>query len=209
MLGYNNVNNTTIQNELQKYIDNISNNSYTNEVDFLVISLKKQNKNIKAISVQTKQKYETEDGMIAYKKHEIICDLSNTQTINIITKENENQTLNLTLNYSYNENNIFTNIVLNDSNNKTEIKLQIDNYNTDKIVINLNFTYKPFEDEKEYEVNLVNNINIKEDIQIEKLTTENFAKLNDMTEQELNMLFNAITNRIIAVYGEQIGIPIQ
>ena len=58
-------------------------------------------------------------------------------------------------------------------------------------------------------IDSVNNINIKEDIQIEKLTTENFAKLNDMTEEELNMLFTAIANRIIAVYGEQIQIPIQ
>ena len=30
-----------------------------------------------------------------------------------------------------------------------------------------------------------------------------------MTEEELNMLFTAIANRIIAVYGEQIQIPIQ
>ncbi len=209
MLGYNNVNNTTIQNELQSYIDNISNNSYTNEVDFLVISFKKQDKNVETISVQVKQKDETEEGMSAYKKYEIIYDLSKEQTVNITTKEDGSQTLNLTLNYGYNENNIATNIVLNDSGNNAEIKLQMSNYNSDKIVINLNLVYKSLEDEQEYEVNLVNNINIKEDIQIEKLTTENFAKLNDMTEQELSMLFNAITNRIIAVYGEQIGIPVQ
>lgn len=209
MLGYNNVNNTTIQNELQSYIDNISNNSYTNEVDFLVISFKKQDKNVETISVQAKQKDETEEGIAVYKKHEIIYDLSKEQTVNITTKEDGSQTLNLTLNYGYNENNIATNIVLNDSGNNAEIKLQMSNYNSDKIVINLNLVYKSLEDEQEYEVNLVNNINIKEDIQIEKLTTENFAKLNDMTEQELSMLFNAITNRIIAVYGEQIGIPAQ
>ena len=139
----------------------------------------------------------------------LIYDLSKEQTVNITTKEDGSQTLNLTLNYGYNENNIATNIVLNDSGNNAEIKLQMSNYNSDKIVINLNLVYKSLEDEQEYEVNLVNNINIKEDIQIEKLTTENFAKLNDMTEQELSMLFNAITNRIIAVFGEQIGIPVQ
>lgn len=209
MLGYNNVNSTTIQNELQNYIDNISNNSYTNEVDFLVVSFKKQDKNIEAISIQTKQKNENEDGIIEYKKYELTLDLSKVQTINIITKENETQTLSLTLNYGYDASNMFTNIILNDSNNNAEVKLQMNDYNSDKVVINLNLVFNSLEDEQEYQVNLVNNINIKEDIQIEKLTTENFAKLNDMTEQELNLLFTAIANRIIAVYGEQIGIPIQ
>ena len=37
----------------------------------------------------------------------------------------------------------------------------------------------------------------------------NRPDINDMTEEELNMLFTAIANRIIAVYGEQIQIPIQ
>ena len=89
------------------------------------------------------------------------------------------------------------------------MKLQINDYNTDKIIANLNLVFNSSEDEQEYLIDSVNNINIKEDIQIEKLTTENFAKLNDMTEEELNMLFTAIANRIIAVYGEQIQIPIQ
>lgn len=209
MLGYNNVNSTTIQNELQNYINNISNNIYTSETDFLVISLKKQDKNIQTISIQTKQRSETTDGIIEYKKYEITLDLSKTQTINITVKENEVQTLNLMLNYGYDANNIFTNITLNDSNNYVEMKLQINDYNTDKIIANLNLVFNSSEDEQEYLIDSVNNINIKEDIQIEKLTTENFAKLNDMTEEELNMLFTAIANRIIAVYGEQIQIPIQ
>ena len=51
---------------------------------------------------------------------------------------------------------------------------------------------------------MLTNTEIKQDVQIEKLTTENSAKLNDMTQEQINQLFVALLSRINQVYGQSI-----
>ena len=52
---------------------------------------------------------------------------------------------------------------------------------------------------------ITNQITIKQDIQIEKLTTENAAKLNDMSAEQIEELISAIALRVMSLYGENIS----
>ena len=206
-LGYDNINSEAIQNQIQKFIDDISNTTYTNEDNFIVLSLTKRNKIVEKIGLQVKDKEQVseENDVLGYKTYKFEMDFSKAQNINIIAKVDEVEVSNIIIKYNYDENNIILDINAKYNNNNVEAKIQLNNYKTNNIIKNYNIQMVDENDKREYDVNIVNNINIKEDIQIEKLTTENFAKLNEMTEEELSALLTAITNRIIEVYGEQIS----
>lgn len=132
-------------------------------------------------------------------------DFSQANTLKISCKENEQETTKLQIDYSFSENNLILNLLmesLEEETNNATIKMQyeVNNYQTDNIAQNyaMNIGYGA---EVSYQVKLSNETTLKQDVQIEKLTTENSEKLNDMTPERISELFTAIGNRVIELYG--------
>lgn len=145
-------------------------------------------------------------------KERIEINLSNTNNIVIAIKENEIQKNNIMIDYSYSDSTIGWGVVIQDKSagenirnfpKKLKLQYQINNYATDniteKIVINT-----LSDSQENIQIELVNNTILKQDVIISKLTTENSAKLNDMTSEELEQLFIALVNRIKYLYGDRI-----
>ena len=140
-------------------------------------------------------------------KENIEFDFSESNKLTILMKENENETIKSTINYTYDNNNLKINInsLSNKNGESNNIKMQyeINNYQSDNITQNLLVDMMKNEEET-YQVSLINNITLKQDVQISKLTTENSAKLNDMTSEELSQLFTALINRVMTLYGAEL-----
>ena len=80
---------------------------------------------------------------------------------------------------------------------------QVDNYNSDDIVQNALITLN-YEGLSKTQISMSNNIQIKQDINIEKITDNNSAILNDKQAEELQQLFFKIQKRIEYLYGEKL-----
>lgn len=128
-------------------------------------------------------------------------------TLKISCKENESEIIKAQIDYSFSEDNLILNIVIENQNetNKGTIKMQyqLNNYQTDNILQNCVINIDSIQ-EKNYQIRLSNKITLKQDIQIEKLTSENSAKLNDMTSEQISQLFTAIAARVMMLYGIQL-----
>ena len=124
-------------------------------------------------------------------------------------KENNIGKVNIAIDYSYDTDNINLNtelsVVENEANSTIKIQYQISNYQTKNILQNSVIDFKDNKEETTYQVNLSNEIKLKQDIQIEKLTTENSAKINDMTSEEISHLITAIVARVMSLYGTEIN----
>ena len=135
-------------------------------------------------------------------------DFSENNKIILSLKENESELFKSQINYLFDNNVITSNIdfeVKEDEvlTNSIKIQYQISNYQTENITQKIVATVTSNQEEK-MQIDLINNIVLKQDIQISKLTTENSAKLNDMSKEELNNLLIALGNRIGELYGEGI-----
>lgn len=214
LLSYNNITIEDIQAEIQTYIDDIIDDTYSTEKDFLKLSLIMSDKKVIKLQfetnyIETVQEYENpmDDGFKEVEKkinNVIEIDFSELNKIVISMKENENNTIKSTINYSYDSNNIKINVDilsnLEEESGNIKIQYETNDYQSDNIIQNL-FIDMTMNEQENYQVNLVNNITLKQDVQISKLTTENSAKLNDMTSEELSQLFTALMNRIMTLYG--------
>ena len=218
LVGYTDITVENIQTGLQSYIDEISNGTYSKDEDFVKISLVKSGKNVAKIKCELNDMESASDTMITEdtsietvrnKTNTILeLDISKNNTIKMSIKENGQEIINSTINYSYDDTNInliteITNVENLETVSSTKIQYQISNYNTDNIqqscIIDITS-----DDKSAYQINMVTDTTIKQDVQIEKLTTENSAKLNDMTQEEIAQLITALANRINQVYGESL-----
>ena len=144
------------------------------------------------------------------KVYNISVDLSDKNKITIITKENEkNNKIVIGLGYNNNSITIALEVIeldenYNEKNTKAMLQYQINNYNTEDITQNAIITVNN-EDSSKTQISMDNEIQIKEDINIEKITDNNAAILNNKTSEELKNLFYQIQKRIEYLYGEQIN----
>lgn len=136
----------------------------------------------------------------------IMIDLSKLNEIIVVAKENDTELFKSMLNYSYDNNNINLYIELESKedgeNSLLKIQYQVNNLQTDNINQKCAIDVES-NNEGNYKISLLNNIALKQDVIISKLTTENSAKLNNMTSEELEQLFIALGNRITTLYGNE------
>lgn len=227
LLGYTNITAQDVQTKIQTYLDNMADDIYSADKDFIKLSIVKKDKNIVAIELETNYEKNTTSNEIVEtnsmqgetlqpneskkikNKYNIKIDFSEENKLFISMKENDIEKASVTINYSYDTDNINLNtelsIVENETNSKIKIQYQIINYQTDNISQNCVIEFKNSTKEETYQLNLSNEIKLKEDIQIEKLTTENSVKLNDMTAEEISQLITAIVARVMSLYGTEIN----
>lgn len=217
LLGYSDITVKNIQDQIQSYIDDISDNTYSSDIDCIKLSLLKKDKRIIAVGLEVNYNekvlantviLDTREQTEARKtKYSTNIDFVNTNEINIILKENDIDVAKAKINYSYDDNSIEIKVAteLNkneEDTNKVELQYQISNYQTDNIEQKIT-SYITRTQEEKYQINLQNNITLKQDIQISKLTTDNSAKINNMSSEELRQLFIALMNRITTLYGKE------
>ena len=219
LLGYTNITVQDIQSKIQTYIDNTNGDTFSTDKDFIKLSIIKQDKNVIAIELETNYEKEvsTTTGEIVVdvkptvekNKYNVILDFSELNKLTISMKENNIEKVSIVINYAYDTDNINLNtehsVVENEANSTIKIQYQIRNYQTKNILQNSVIDFKDNKEETTYQVNLSNEIKLKQDIQIEKLTTENSAKINDMTSEEISQLLTAIVARVMTLYGTEIN----
>lgn len=227
LLGYTNITVQDVQTKIQTYLDDMADDAYSADKDFIKLSIVKKDKNIVAIELETNYEETTTSNEIVEtnpmpegtlqsdesnkvkNKYNIKIDFSEANKLFISMKENDIEKVNITISYSYDTDNINLNtelsVVENETNSKMKIQYQISNYQTDNISQNCVIEFKNSTKEKTYQLNLSNEIKLKQDVQIEKLTTENSVKLNNMTSEEISQLITAIVARVMSLYGTEIN----
>jgi len=215
LLNYNYITVENIQSFIQEKINEITSQTYLAEKDFIKMSLIKKEKNIIGITIEsnyteTVEEYENpmEDGFTQAEQkinNKIEINFSEENKIVVAVKENDSYLFKESISYSYDSNNITCYIELeiteDDETNIIKFQYQVNNFQFDNIVQNFIIDINS-NNEENYQISIKNSIALKQDIIISKLTTENSAKLNDMTSEEIGQLFTAITARVMYLYGE-------
>ena len=94
------------------------------------------------------------------------------------------------------------NIVNHIKNQTFNMLYESSNKEKNNITENANISFN--NNSKDIQIFITNITNLKEDIQIEKLTTDNTIMLNDYAPENLKILVEAIKDRINQLYGVQI-----
>lgn len=198
LLNYKDVNIEKIQSYIQKNIDEFNNNTYSNENDYFKLSFILKDK--KVMNMNIEKYYYNEENVT----HKIIyeLDLSKDYNIGLVVKEDETEIYNIKIEWNYDDNKINISLIIkvceNEKVNTINIIYQISNLETSDIKQNSNIYF--ISDDEQYQISFENDIILKEDVQISKLTTENSVKINEMTTEEINQIIDALINRINELY---------
>ena len=200
-----NLNIDSLKTYIQEQIDDINNSKNTNE-EFIKVSIAEYNKKTVKLDVKIHLKDKNDNEL--KRELDFSIDLSQTHKIVVNIKNNENN-INSELSYGYEENSASLNIdtiLLDNQNNKIndlfKVIYQINKFNESSIENNALITYYSNSNNEKTQINLKDNKQLKQDIQIEKMTTENMELLNGKSKEDLEELLKAITDRITYVYGE-------
>lgn len=200
-----NLNIDSLKTYIQEQIDDINNSKNTNE-EFIKVSIAEYNKKTVKLDVKIHLKDKNDNEL--KRELDFSIDLSQTHKIVVNIKNNENN-INSELSYGYEENSASLNIdtiLLDNQNNKIndlfKVIYQINKFNESSIENNALITFYSNSNNEKTQINLKDNKQLKQDIQIEKMTTENMELLNGKSKEDLEELLKAITDRITYVYGE-------
>lgn len=205
LLNYDDITVEKLQTYIQEYIQQLNNNTYSDEKDYLKISLIVQKDQI--ISVEIEQNYNDNNNKIndkgkVIRKRNFKLDLSKICNVNLVIKEDETEIFNITTEWLYDNEKINISFDMKNFENHemdmVKFIYQIRDFETDNIKQNCNINI--VSDTEQYQISIETTTTLKEDVQISKLTTENSVKVNTMTKEEINLLINALINRINELY---------
>ncbi len=228
LIGYNDLSVQNLQEGIQDYLNKITEYTYSTSQDFINLSLIKKDKKIIGINFESNQTEETiqytpntesenfddviETPVIQNSRYNIRIDLSEANKLVLYLQENDTETIVVTIDYFYGDNALNLNMQIDfkdtganslNTNSIIKIQYQLSGYQTETItkecVLNLG------NDDRNYQVNYLNNTTLKQDVQIEKLTENNSAKLNDMTAEQIQQFLGAVTSRVYSLYGDYLG----
>lgn len=209
-LNYNDISTEKVQEYIQKYIDQLNNTTYSNEKDYIKMSISLKNKQV--INVKIEENYnesnaENEENNVTHKRSYEL-DLSNNNKASLAVKKDENEVFNAEIEWAYDNEKINFSFAINIFENQkvatVKLNYQTSDFQTDNIKQNCNINI--ISDTEQYQIIIENNITLKEDVQISKLTTENSVKINDMSSEEINQLIYALIYRINELYQIDLAI---
>lgn len=190
--GYDNLNKEYIQKMIQEKINsNLQENFDNDNNSYFVVKTNISNKEIK--NIEMKQD-------IYYINADIVC--NQLEKINI--KKGNIDYMQISFKYTNNElkNNAQINIINYSKNQSLGIVYEFSSKEKNNITENASISIS--NNSKNIQISITNITDLKEDIQIEKLTTDNAIILNDYSSENLKNLVNAIKNRINQLFGEKI-----
>lgn len=196
---------------LQEEIDKITNGTFLEESGFLRIALRENGDRTLGIDFNLKIKNEN-NKEISPKQISVKIDLSESNKITIYTNNGQGDVLKEEIGFGYEDNTILTNVEIleinqeNDAENSIgRIQYEIINYETEKINQNIIITIISPENNSKIQFNINDVTNLKQDINIEKITDENASILNDKSSEQLNSLITAILLRVQYLFGNEIA----
>ena len=191
-----------IQEKITKIINELA-QIYSQEGE-LKISLIVKDKNVIKYIVETPS-FNYNGKTIKESQIYIDCSQVGVTQINLITNEKNYKII---INYSYSDNAMNLGIkvydIINEENKEIlSFENEILDYNSEKMKknIKINTAYE----QEQYKIVLEEETIFKQDIQIEKLTTDNSARIDLMTDEQLNNFVTAITQRIVELYRDNLA----
>lgn len=197
---------------IQEQIDAINNSANITDEQFIEISVTINNKNVTKLNVVM---YDNEIGVNGQvlddskKEYALTIDMTqNDKTIIILNDSNE--TSRFDLSYGCDETKMWENIDINSANNETNISKNIGkikhqiNYTSSNIIQDITININSAETNNTIQININDSKELKQDVQIEKLTDQNAEILNNKTKEEIQNLLTAIIQRIQFVYGNKL-----
>ena len=202
----------TLTKYIQEQIDSINNNTNITDEEFISIAITENNKNVEKIDMILNYIVNGNNGdMTSVKKesYSLSIDMSQNNKTTIIVNDSNNISK-IDMSYGNDETKIWENIDVNliesetnNSKNICKIKHQI-NYTNNNIIQDITISINSEEDKYISQININDSKELKQDIQIEKITDQNAEILNGKTRQEIQNLLNAIIQRIQFVYGNKL-----
>ena len=202
----------TLTKYIQEQIDSINNNTNITDEEFISIAITENNKNVEKIDIILNYIVNGNNGdMTSVKKesYSLSIDMSQNNKTTIIVNDSNNISK-IDMSYGNDETKIWENIDVNliesetnNSKNICKIKHQI-NYTNNNIIQDITISINSEEDKYISQININDSKELKQDIQIEKITDQNAEILNGKTRQEIQNLLNAIIQRIQFVYGNKL-----
>lgn len=198
---------------IQKQIDKINSNTDITDEHFLNISITEKNRKIFKIEIAVyydKVGATKEETNNTKEETSLSLDLTQNNKIVFFVKDNDN-TSKIDISYGYEANKLWENIDMISTDNQKntnqaigKIKHQIA-LNENKIVQDATVNIYTEESKQTIQINVNDSKELKQDIQIEKLTDQNSEILNNKSKEELEKLIKAIGERINYVYGNKIS----
>lgn len=200
----------SLKTSIQEQIDEITNKNYSTEKGFTKIVITENGKETVKVGFQTMIETIVEENRNEPIKRQVSyeIDLTEKNKRSIIIKDTEGNNIKQEITFGYNENVITANIELFtlDENEKIKdnvgkIQYQINNYASNEVNQNIVMVLLT-EDNNIMQISIDNIIQLKQDIQIEKITNENALLLNNLSKEDLNNLLGRVISRIQYLYGE-------
>lgn len=199
ILGYD-LNIDSFRTAIQEQLDTITQKEYSEET-YIQISVIENNKKTTGLEFKLSQQESQNIFKIDFSEnHKMIIQFNN----------GEGDTIKEIITFGYENNKFETNVDIfemveeNTEKNVAKIQYQAIDYETNNIKQNIVIEIKSDEDTK-IQVNFDSDTQLKNDIEIEKITDENATKLNEMTSNQLSNLITAIFTRIQFLYGDKIA----
>ena len=207
ILGYE-LNIDSMKTSIQEQIDEIVNGTYSTDASFLKLAVTEDGKNTIKLDFQILVDNNKESNQVGSKSQvSYSMDLSESNKVTIFFNDGKENNFKEDIIFGYEENSILTNIEIfnldeagNVKNSVGKIQYQINNYETSDIIQNTVITISS-EDNTTLQLNMDNEIQLKQDVQIEKISSENAEILNNKSSAELSDLFTRIFQRFEYVYG--------
>lgn len=212
ILGYE-LNVDSLKTSIQEEIDKITDGTYSEESGFFKLAVTENgNDTLKLDLTMIVDSLENENSQEKVRTQVLYSiDLSENNKIIMNTNDGKGNNIKEVVTFGYDGNSIVTNVeVYQLDENKNEkakvatIQYQINNYNTNDITQNMNISIIS-ENNTKTQININNEIQLKQDINIEKITDSNAIILNNLSSEQLKNLMYQIFARLEYLYGNQLS----
>lgn len=204
LMGYD-LNIDSLKTSIQEEIDKITDTTFSTEKGYFNLAVTENGKETTALELRiTKNNTTGENAQAIYK-----IDLSESNKITIYANDGEETNIKAVVTFGYETNSFLQNVEIlniNEDNSETRImkmQYQINNYDSNNIEQNIEMEMASEEDSSTIQINVSSETQLKEDVEIEKITDQNATILNNLTSEQLSNLIYAIAMRIQYLYGDQ------
>ena len=201
--GYHELNTDSFKTMLQEEIDEIANGTYGTNPGYVTLTVVENGRETTGLELRIR---DTETQVQSTYK----IDLSEKNTRVITTddgKENKGKVV-LTFGHESNKLDVNADVYSIDATNVEKalgnLKYQLTDYATSNIKQNADVSVM-VQDTVKIQLNFAAETDVKQDVQIEKITDANAIRLNDMSTTDLQDLFGKIQERLEYLYSEKLA----
>lgn len=204
LMGYD-LNIDSCKTYIQEQIDKITDTTFSEEPGYFKLAVTENGK--ETIALELRLICEDDTGNKSQKIYKI--DLSESSKLTININDGKTNNIKIVITFGYENNSLLQNIEIfniNDDGSETRIlrmQYQINN-NNNNVEQNLELETLSKENNSTIQISMNSTTQLKEDVEIEKITDQNTTILNDLTSEQLSGLIYAITMRVQYLYGNMI-----